>query len=206
MIGSIPRIVALLLATVDSTFAPMPKIMTIAPGQMLEGRFQQERHLVGMAAPLRSEGRFLLMPGHGLIWRGEKPFITTTVITPAGILQKVEDDEALRLPASRIPFLRHFYDMLSGALAGNWSVMERDFNAVRESDGAGWRIRLTPEHADDPIGAQIDLILLTGGTFVNAVEIHKASGDWEHLVFTDQVISSKPLSTDDAGLFESVGK
>lgn len=206
MIGSILRIAVIILASVDFAVASTPRIMTIGPGQTLEGRFQQERHLAGMVAPLQSEGRFLLIPGHGLIWRCEKPFTTTTVITPAGLLQKVDDDEALWLPTSRVPFLRHFYDMLSGALAGDWSAMKRDFNAMQEGEAGGWRMRLTPVHADDSIGAQIESILLTGDSSVNTVEIHKTSGDWERLVFADQVISSKPLSIDDAALFDLVGK
>ena len=51
---------------------------------MLQGRFTQERTLTGIPRPLRTEGRFLLVPGTGLIWRAEKPFATVTVITPGG--------------------------------------------------------------------------------------------------------------------------
>jgi hypothetical protein len=61
-------------------------------------------------------------------------------------------------------------------------------------------------HAEDSIGAEIESILLTGDSFVNIVEIHKTSGDWERLVFAHQVISSKPLSITDTALFDSVGQ
>jgi hypothetical protein len=204
MIGVL-RVVVIIFASIGLAAASTPRITIIGPGQTLEGRFQQERHLPGMAAPLQSEGRFLLSPGHGLIWQCEKPFTTTTVITPAGLLQKVDDD-ALRLPTSRVPFLRHFYDMLSGVLAGNWSATNSDFKAVQEGEAGEWRIRLTPVHAEDSIAAEIESILLTGDSFVNIVEIHKTSGDWERLVFAHQVISSKPLSITDTALFDSVGQ
>src|SRR5208282_3345031 len=97
--------------------AQFPQVQTIPAGKTLQGRFVQDRHLAGMDVPLHSEGRFLLAPDKGLIWRAEKPFETVTVITPAGILQSMNGEEVQRLPAARLPFVMRFYQMLSGALA-----------------------------------------------------------------------------------------
>ena len=62
----------------------MASAQTLEVGQVLRGHFVQERHLKGFNAPLRTEGSFVLAPGKGLIWRAEKPFAVTTVITAAG--------------------------------------------------------------------------------------------------------------------------
>ena len=101
-------------------------------GQVLRGHFVQERHLQGFNAPLRTEGRFLLAVDKGLIWQAEKPFAITTVISPAGLVQQVGGDETMRLPSSRLPFLSRLYDMLGGALGGDWRSLEHDF-AVEKS-------------------------------------------------------------------------
>ena len=42
-----------------------------------------------------------------------------TVISPNGIFQQAEGDEAVRLPAARMPFMAQLYDMMSGALGGD---------------------------------------------------------------------------------------
>ena len=181
--------------------AAPPEPGALKPGQAIHGRFVQERHLAGLASPLRSEGSFLLATGKGLIWRGEKPFATTVVITPAGILQTVNGAEVQRLPASRLPFLARFYDMLSGALSGDWSTLAHDFTVTRSSEGEQWTMALTPARTDDPAAAQLKSITVTGAKFVDAVEIRRANGDWEHLTFLEQALSAAPLAAADAQLF-----
>jgi hypothetical protein len=176
----------------------------VPPGQMLQGRFVQERALAGIPRPLRSEGRFLLVPGTGLIWRAEKPFASVTVITPGGLTQAVSDQQTLNLPATRLPFLKPFYDMLSGALAGDWKAIEQNFTVTREDQGPNWGVRLLPKTADASM--PFESIRLSGTTFVDSVEIAKSGGDQERLVFTDQTLAPASIPPEDARLFDSVGK
>lgn len=198
--------VGVAMAMAATGFAEPQQPRALQTGEAITGRFVQERHLAGLASPLRSEGSFLLAAGKGLIWRGEKPFATMVVITPAGILQLVNGSEVQRLPASRLPFLARFYDMLSGALAGDWTAMEHDFAVERRSDAQGWRIALTPRHPDDPVAAQLQSITVTGAKFVDAVEIRRANGDWEHLTFLGQALSSAPLTPEDAQFLDKAGR
>lgn len=101
--------------------APTPQV--VAAGQVLRGHFVQDRQLAGFAKPLRSEGSFALVPGRGLIWRGEKPFPNTTIISSAGILQVVNGQPAVHLPASRLPGLNHLYAALGAAVCRkHWAV------------------------------------------------------------------------------------
>ena len=108
-----------LLALAPTIHAQQTSMATLAPEESLRGRFVQERHLAGFAAPLRSEGRFLLRPDRGLIWHGEKPFNATTVITSAGLLHEVDGTEANRMSTAQMALLGRFYDMLGGALSGS---------------------------------------------------------------------------------------
>lgn len=177
---------------------------SIAPGQNLHGRFQQERHLKGITTvTLTSSGSFVLAPGEGLIWRIEQPIQTVTVITPVGIRQIVNGSEVQRIEASHVPVITHFYDMLNGALTGDWSAMHHDFAVQTTGDQRAWRTTLTPLRAADPIVGMLSSIVITGAKMVDAVNIVRANGDSERLTFLDQTISDVPLSESDARLLTS---
>ena len=132
-------------------FAQLAIGPSLAPGQTLHGRFVQARNLKGIASTLKSDGTFVLAPGKGLIWRIEDPIQTITVITPAGIRQIVNGSEVQRIEAAKVPFIAHFYDMLNGALMGDWTAMRHDF--CGRDDGKSRRMAhpadsATPQRSD----------------------------------------------------------
>ena len=177
----------------------------LGEGQVLRGAFVQERFLKGFQAPLKSEGRFVLAPGRGLIWRTEAPFAVTTVMSPAGLVQEVKGNETMRLPAARLPFMSKLYTMLGGALTGDWKALEDMFAVERGGDADAWTLHLTPRRADDP-AMPVRAIAVRGGRFVEAVEIVKPDGDRDRLSFRDQALSSAPPSADEATLLSSAGR
>jgi hypothetical protein len=193
------------LAFASVSFAQLGIGPAITPRQNLHGRFQQERHLKGITATLTSSGSFVLAPGKGLIWRIEEPIQSITVITPAGIRQIVNGSEVERIEASRVPVVTHFYDMLNGALTGDWSAMLHDFAVQTTGDRRAWRTTLTPLRATDPIVGMLSSVVIVGAKMVDAVDIVRANGDSERLTFLDQAISDVPLSEGDARLLNSDG-
>jgi len=178
----------------------------IVEGQMLHGRFVQERHLAGFSKPLRSEGRFVLVPGRGLIWASEKPFDSTVVITPAGILQLVGGKEAMRLPASRLPVVARLYDILSWAMSGNAAALQRDFTVERGADAGGWHLMLRPAHSGDPGLGQLQSIALGGRTLVEEVAIRKEAGDEDRLAFAEQRVEPVRLTAEESALFDAAAR
>ena len=183
------RLIAAVLVLL--AFPVLADTAVLKDGDVLRGHFVQERHMQGFAAPLRSEGSFVVAPGRGLIWRAETPFAITTVVTPAGLVQSVDGAETSRLSTSRIPFLASLYDMLTAALAGDWGGLEGAFTVARTGD----RVFLTPLRADDP---NIPSIKARLGRFVEEVEITKPGGDRDRLVFTDQLLNARPLDAAEA--------
>jgi len=179
---------------------------SIAVGEVLRGRFVQERHLKGFNAPLRTEGHFVLAPGRGLIWRAEKPFAVTTVITANGLVQEVGGSETMRMPSSRLPFLSRLYDMLGGALAGDWRALETDFVVTRAGDDRHWQVDLTPRKADDPIAMPFHAITAQGSRFVETVAMVKPDGDADNLSFLDQALSSASLTAEEAAALDTLTK
>lgn len=179
---------------------------TLAVGQVLRGHFVQERKLAGFANPLKSSGSFVLVPGTGLIWHGEKPFANTTVISSDGILQIANNQEAMRLPASRLPGLSHLYETLGAAVSGDIKPLRQTFSVKQQSGGAQWKIVLTPLHPENPAMSQIKSLVLAGGQFVDSVEIDKGGGDVDQITFLDQHAGKADLTADEKSLFQALHK
>jgi hypothetical protein len=176
---------------------------TLAPSQTLHGRFVQVRHLKGFASTLKSGGTFVLAPGRGLIWRVEVPIQATTVITPTEIRQIINGSEVQRIDTAKNPFIAHFYDMLNGALMGDWAAMSHDFAITITGNRGAWRTVLAPLRPNDPIAGMLQSIVVTGGRMVNGVEIKRTNGDFETMGFLNQTVSSVALSGHDARLLDN---
>lgn len=179
---------------------------TVSIGQSLRGRFVQERYLAGFSKPLRSEGTFVLVPGTGLIWRGEKPFANTTILSPDGILQIANHREAMRISGARVPGLRHLYETLGAAVSGDIKPLKQTFNVIQQSSGAGWKITLVPLNPDNPAMAQLKSLVLAGARFVDSVEIDKGGGDRDLITFLEQTLENGNLSAEEKSLFAALRK
>lgn len=177
------------------SFAARAEQQTLADGQVIRGKFVQERHLQGFANPVKSDGHFVLAAGRGLIWVADHPFPVTTIITADGLAQSVGGKQTARLDAQRMPFLTKLYTMMSGALAGDWTALESDFSVRHE----GNRIVLAPLRPDT--GMAIKSIGLTVSRFVDQADIEKPGGDVDHLVFSDQILSAGPLTPEESAAF-----
>ncbi len=179
---------------------------TLQPGEILRGHFSQERLLAGFSRPLKSTGSFVLAPGKGLIWRTEAPLTDTVVITGNGILQIVNGQEAMRIPAQRMPVIGRFYDVLSGALTGDAAALDKVFSVEKHADPNQWQLVLHPAGGADPALAQIVAITVTGTALVDTVEIQKPGGDADRLSFSAQSRSRDALSADEAELLQKTAQ
>jgi hypothetical protein len=181
---------------------PVEGTIRLREGQILRGRFEQERHLEGFQTPVKSTGTFLLVPGRGLVWRTEVPFAVTTVISPAGLMQEVRGRETMRMPAAKLPFLSKLYAMLSGTMTGDWSALSSTFNVVRRPEAKTWTLQLTPLKAGDP-NMPIQSIQARGRKLLDEIELVKLNGDRDRLVFLDQKIETAQPAAQEAALLEA---
>lgn len=211
MLRTILLVFGLLVAAVHPGAADaLQGVAPLPAGSVLRGHFTQERSLQGFQAPLRSEGSFVVAAGKGLIWKVEKPFVTTTVITPAGLVQDVRGAETLRLPAARIPFIARFYDMLSGTMTGDLSGLQQQFDVQTSGSAQNWSLQLTPKASaaagsSDQQNMPIQRMDLTGGHYVQSVDIRRQSGDHDLLQFFGQKLDTQPLSQDELALLAGAG-
>ena len=184
---------------------PVEGTTRLLEGQILRGRFEQERHLEGFQTPLKSSGTFLLVPGRGLVWRTEQPFAVTTVISPAGLMQEVHGRETMRMPTAKLPFMSKLYAMLSGTMTGDWSALASAFNVVRTPEANGWSLQLTPLNPDDP-NLPIQSIRARGGRLLDQIELVKPHGDRDRLVFLNQKIETARPAAQEAALLEAANQ
>jgi len=176
----------------------------ITAGEILRGHFLQERELAGFSRPLRSEGSFVLAPGTGLIWRGEKPFASTTIVSSAGIVQLSGNQEAMRLPAAQLPGLNRLYEVLGAALSGDIAPLRQTFTVLRSTQGDRWQIALTPLQTGGV--AQLKSLVLSGERFVEDVKIDRGGGDVDNITFLDQTVSHADLTADEKSLLQTLHK
>jgi hypothetical protein len=178
----------------------------VQQGEVLRGRFTQERQIKGFDRPLASTGDFVLAPGLGLIWRTERPFAIVTVITAAGLVQEVGGTETTRLAAARLPFLARLYDLLGGALSGDWHALGRQFEMTQHGDARQWELRLVPRAGADPLAMPFRSITLRGGQFLDEVSIARLDDDSDRLVFSDQTLGTGGLSQAEAARLREAGQ
>lgn len=172
----------------------------LTPGVTLYGRFVQERHLRGLAAPLKTEGDFIVAPGLGIIWRTEEPVQSVTVITPQGIRRIVDGKQVQGFPSAKVPFFAHLYDSLDRAIIGDWSALQEDFTVACTGDRRAWRIVMIPKRSEGPPATRLAWIVLAGSGHIDTVDLMRANGDSDHVAFLNQVVTNAPPSGSDAHL------
>ncbi|MBF0460371.1 MAG: outer membrane lipoprotein carrier protein LolA [Magnetococcales bacterium] len=182
--------------TTTATEAPM-----VGTGQILRGRFIQERRLQGFGKPLLSEGRFTLAPGQGLIWQLEHPFASLLAIGPHGLTQRVGDNETLRLNVAQLPFLDTLRQVFESALSGSSTGLNALFIVHQEADV----MELTPRPSTMQVEWRIQRLRVRLGRFVDEVEIWKENGDADLLHFREQVLQDSPLEKEEQALLSAAG-
>jgi hypothetical protein len=198
-------IAVVLLAFPSAAFAhaSAPGQAIIGKDDILRGHFVEQRNLKGFNKPMKTTGHFVVAPADGLIWSMDQPFPTSTVITPAGLVQLVGSAKIMSMSSQKIPFTLHLYDMLAGALAGNWAPLSEDFKVTESGDVRHWKFVLEPIN-DNP-GMPYSSITITGSRYVETALLTKADGDSDSFTFTDQTVGATPPSSVENAAFRSVG-
>jgi hypothetical protein len=184
---------ALLLAAGVTSQSPVPKkarpadasalFRAMAAMTGLEARFEEEKHVSLLAAPLRSKGRlyFLRDPGAGsghLARIVDEPEKSTLLITPKELhLQNRDGTEVIDL--RRSDKVRTFVTSLVHVFAGDEAALAKSYTITFEPDPAsesGWTLALVPR--DKPLNQLLKSLRLHGeGEAVVRIEVHEPNGD-----------------------------
>lgn len=195
-------LIALLLMPMTAKAIDAPAGQAILDaGNVLRGHFVETHQMAATAGPMHTNGRFVAVPSRGLIWTIDKPFPTSTVVTPQSVVQLL-GGMAVKLPARN---LAHIYRMVSGALAGNWSELEQDFVITPSVKGDHWTMLLTPR-TDAPAKLPYATITVDGGHYVENIIMAKADSSYDAFSFSDVVLSSAPPAAQEVALFNQAGR
>jgi len=168
--------------------------------QILRGHFTEQRQSDKDKEPLETSGHFVVAPANGLIWGIEVPFPTATIVTPNGVTQEL-GGMAVKLPVKKN--LRHLYDMIGGALAGNWNALESDFTITRSGNAKNWQMLLTARPNATPNKSPYSTITVSGSRFVENIVMVKANGATDSFNFSNATLSPLPLASDERIAFNA---
>ena len=168
--------------------------LALGDGEVLRGRFLQQRFLKGFNAPLTSTGSFILAPDRGLIWRGEAPFALLTAMSSGGLVQRVVGGVTTSYPASKLPLLAQLYEVFSAALAGDWDKLGSIFEVQRKGSPENWQVMLIPRKSDG--GMPLQSVEVQGARYVNTVVVMRVNGDSDRIEFSGQTASREPLDAE----------
>lgn len=174
--------------------------LSIDKNKVLRGRFVQDLQMSLSQDPVSSSGNFVVAPAYGLIWNIEGPLPTSTVVTQNGATQNV-GNIAMKLP---IKNLRHLYDVVRMALAGNWNGLEKDFVITRSSSSGRWNMLLTPRDSNN-VKLPYNAISISGNKFVENIVMTKADGRYDSLSFADEDLSTSRPTDKEIAMFSKAG-
>jgi Outer membrane lipoprotein carrier protein LolA-like len=194
--------VAALIA--DGALAAQAQSLSLASGEVLRGRFTQQRFLQGFNAPLTSSGSFIVAPGRGIVWRGEVPFVLVTVMGPGGLTQRVAGGATTHYPASRLPAVARLYEIFAAALSGDWQKLAAVFDVRRDGTANGWTATLTPLRSGEG-GLPLRQVVVRGSRYVDSVEVTRVNGDWDRIEFSQQAPSRAPIDAESSELLDAAG-
>jgi hypothetical protein len=178
--------------------------LSLTSGEVLRGRFTQQRFLQGFNTPLTSNGSFILAPGRGIVWRGEAPFVVVTVMGPGGLVQRVAGGAMTHYPASRLPAIARLYEIFAAALNGDWQKLASVFDVRRDGTDADWKVTLTPLRGGEG-GLPLRQVVVRGSRYVDSVEVTRVNGDWDRIEFSQQAPSRAPIDAESSELLDAAG-
>lgn len=200
------RILAFLFFALISSLATAATLgpsVKLQADSVLRGRFVQE-HPVKSGGIVRSEGRFVVAPGRGVLWQIEKPLPISVVVTDRGMTQSVGGVPLLRFTPDKMPLLRDATDLLTAALEGDFAALSPRFTVKTSGKPAAWQAVLIPR--GDQGHMPFTRITAHGGAYVNDAKIARPDGLTDGMAFSDQSVTRGGLADDEALLFDAAQK
>jgi hypothetical protein len=173
---------------------------SLSKAQVVRGKFVQRRYLAGLAQPLESSGTFRFARGVGIEWHTERPFDSQFVLTDAGITQRDEGGEPLRISAADQPALAVVSRVFFALFALDLESLSHDFMLSGRTVGdTGWKIGLKPRA--EALGSVFRQAIVSGAASVHGVTLEDGNGDRSEIELSEVTYDPKGLSADERRRF-----
>ena len=147
----------------------------------IDARFEEEKYLALLAAPLRSSGRLYFAPPSSLLRRVEKPRPQDILVAENQV--RISDESGVQiidLDARRE--LRPLVESMIWIFTGDLESLERtyrvDYQVFEGTNGEGnrWQVRLIPKRV--PLSQVVRELRVSGsGRVADTLELEETSGD-----------------------------
>ncbi|UOO81100.1 outer membrane lipoprotein carrier protein LolA [Uruburuella testudinis] len=160
---------------------------TLQKPQNVQGAFTQQRYLKSLNKPMTTQGRFVLLPGRGLLWQMQKPFENRLRVRADGIMQwNGKTWVAGSGRSGQAQQIKLFLDLLGGNTAG----LEKQFALQLSGNAQKWTLRLTPKTT---LMKQVfDRIEISGDAVVRRIELNEKQGDRTVMTFSGITTNQAP--------------
>ncbi len=165
---------------------------------IIHADFDQVRSLSALTRPIRSYGKVVVAGNQGIIWQIDYPCRVKYLITSDGVIEVgLDEPRKTTSTGKRQPF-NQAAKLIGSLLDLNDMILSKNFAIKISGDINLWTIVLKPHQK---LSKFISTISISGGAFMNEVNIIEATGDSTHLTFHD-VRRNDPLSLDELKLIQ----
>ena len=167
----------------------------------LRGRYQQVRHIKGLAAPLKSSGRLFFDRATGLVWIQEEPFKTSYAFTKERMVISVDKQNKKVIKKDESSDSFRFNELVSTAFAGDHRLILEYFDLQFQDLGeASWKIYLVPKKS--VFRRMLRSIQLKGKRHLENVAIFESNGNRTDLDFFGIQTDAGLLSNEENRYFQ----
>lgn len=172
----------------------------LAQAKSLRGKFIHRKFLPELPAPLVAKGDFLFARDLGIDWHTRTPFESEFILTRAGMLERDEGAESLRLKAAEQPAVRAAAEIFLALFALDLDTLARNFDMFGRSDGKAWELGLRPRAA--AFQSVLTQVIVRGANQVESIELRDPGGDRTEIELLDVQLSDSGPSDDERRSFE----
>ena len=145
--------------------------------------FEQVRTLAALSRPLKAGGSLVLARDKGVIWHLARPVSMTYVMGPKGLLTVDGEGRRERRTARDLPVVGQMGRLFQALVQGDWKALEGTFAMTGSGTPAHWEVALVPTARAAGFPKRLRL---TGGRFVERIQIEEAGGDRMEITFSHQ--------------------
>lgn len=168
------------------------------------GNFIQTKTINANGKQLKSNGKFIIS-SIGIMWKTEKPFPSTIVITKDKMIQIAASGKKTVMNGSENQIFKNISDCLSSVFAGNADNLEKNFFTEFEQNSDGeWKLILSPK--DSTISTVMQQLEMKGTVSLSVIkmdslEMIETSSNKIKYEFTSQKYPQE-LTADEKSNFE----
>ena len=168
----------------------------LASHKITKGSFDQTKVVKKISREIKSSGFFLVSADDGLLWKTQKPFISTTAITKNGIIQTGKNGKKSIISSSGNVTFEQVSSLMTSLFNGDAESLDKNFEIEFIGSKESWNINLIPK--DSSVALFIKAIEMSGTNSIDIMILNEPTGDFTKYEFSNQIfpdsLTSEELS------------